>query len=264
MKTVKVIIALVAMVLVGYTAEAQERVSKRVSQNIYFQSQPAGAQVYLDGRVICNTPGMAKINKTVYMPIGKKKDLEMNRQRATEAAAITFQFIKNGYQIGEETIEPEINFDPKSKYLTVEYPKEVHHHFAEDPTIYQQDNSMRDGEAKKAVNRDAPGSTALERTVLRWYFESQPQGARIFWRVISSCPDQVKNTNELWLGNTPFEETRSFNIQGLTYENSRDVQIEIKVKRAGYLDQSKRFNVRQAIDQQEISSFFEMIKAEEE
>ena len=115
----------------------------------------------------------------------------------------------------------------------------------------------------QAVSRDNPGDTSLERTVLRWYFESQPQGARIFWRVISSVPDQVKNTNELWLGNTPFEETRSFNIQGLTYENSRDVQIEIKVRRAGYLDQNKRFNVRQAIDQQEISSFFDMIKAEE-
>ena len=64
------------------------------------------------------------------------------------------------------------------------------------------------------------------------------------------------------MGNTPFEETRSFNIPGLSYENSRNVQIEIKVKRNGYLDQTKRFNVRQAIDQQEISSFFDMIKAE--
>ena len=58
---------------------------------------------------------------------------------------------------------------------------------------------------------------------------------------------------------TPFEETRSFNIPGLTYENSRDVQIEIKVRKPGFHDQVKRFNVRQAIDQQEISSFFEMV-----
>ena len=33
--------------------------------------------------------------------------------------------------------------------------------------------------------------------------------------------------------------------------------------RPGYLDQTKRFNVRQAIDQQEISSFFDMVKAED-
>lgn len=125
------------------------------------------------------------------------------------------------------------------------------------------DTTIAKGEATKAVDREKPGQTALERTIIRWYFESQPQGARIYWRVVSSVPDQVKNTNELWLGNTPFEETRSFNILGLTYENSRDVQIEIKVRRNGYIDQTKRFNVRQAIDQQEISSFFDMIKAEE-
>ena len=51
------------------------------------------------------------------------------------------------------------------------------------------------------------------------------------------------------LDNTPYEETRAFNILGLTYENSRDVQIEIKVVKTGYEAQVKRFNVRQAIDQ---------------
>ena len=116
---------------------------------------------------------------------------------------------------------------------------------------------------EERVDRSNPGNTSLESTVVRWYFDSAPQGARIFWRVISSVPSEVKNTNELWLGSTPFEETRSFNIPGLTYENSRDVQIEIKVKRKGYIDQNKRFNVRQAIDQQEISSFFDMIPVEE-
>ena len=45
--------------------------------------------------------------------------------------------------------------------------------------------------------------------------------------------------------------------------NSNDVQIEIKVRMNGYRDQTRRFNVRQAIDQQEISSFFDMIKIEE-
>lgn len=262
MKTIKLLLAIAVIAFVGTSVEAQTRVSKKVSQTIYFQSQPAGAHVYLDGKVIGVTPGMAKINKTVYLPVGKKKDDAANIARATNAATITFQFIKNGYQLGEESITPEITYDRRSNYLTVDYPKEVTHRFQEDPKLYEQDASMRAGEAKKVVSRDNPGATALERTIIRWYFESQPQGARIFWRVISSCPDQVKNTNELWLGSTPFEETRSFNIQGLTYENSRDVQIEIKVRRNGYLDQTKRFNVRQAIDQQEISSFFDMVKAE--
>ena len=128
---------------------------------------------------------------------------------------------------------------------------------------YQQDPTIVAGEASNSVSRDKPGQTALERTTLRWYFDSDPRGVRIYWRVISSIPSIVKNTNETYLMTTPFEETRSFNILGLTYENSRDVQIEIKVSKKGYEDQVKRFNVRQAIDQQEISGFFEMVEKEE-
>ena len=125
---------------------------------------------------------------------------------------------------------------------------------------YSKDTSIPAGEAYKTVTRDNPGSTALERTIIRWYFDSAPRGARVFYRVISSVPSEVKNTNETYLGTTQFEETRSFNILGLTYVNSRDVQIEVKVTKSGYMDQTKRFNVRQAIDQQEISSFFDLVE----
>ena len=114
------------------------------------------------------------------------------------------------------------------------------------------DTSIPQGEARKSVSRDTPGQT------------SDPQGARVFYRVISSIPAVVKNTNEAYLMTTPYEETRAFNILGLTYENSRDVQIEIKVVKAGYEPQVKRFNVRQAIDQQEISSFFMLVPKESE
>lgn len=133
---------------------------------------------------------------------------------------------------------------------------------AEATKIYS-DTTIPRGEARNTVTRDRPGQTALEKTVIRWYFDSDPQGANIFWRVISSVPEQVKNTNETYLMTTPYEETRSFNILGLTYENSRDVQIEIKLVKNGYLPQVKRFNVRQAIDQQEISSFFMLVKRDE-
>lgn len=127
-------------------------------------------------------------------------------------------------------------------------------------SAYQKDPTIPQGEVNNRVSRDRAGQTALERTIIRWYFESEPKGARVFWRVVSSIPSEVKNTNESYLGSTPYEDTRAFNILGLTYENSRDVQIEIKVKRKGYIDQVKRFNVRQAIDQMEISSFFDMVE----
>ena len=77
-------------------------------------------------------------------------------------------------------------------------------------------------------------------------------------------PAEVKNTNETYLTTTPLEETRSFNIQCLTYNNSRDVTVEIKVSKRGYEEQVKRFNVRQALDQQEISGFFELVPKETE
>lgn len=98
-----------------------------------------------------------------------------------------------------------------------------------------------------------------EPNILRWYFDSDPRGARISWRVISNCPEEVKNTNESYLTTTPLEETRAFNIPGLTYENSANVTVEFKVSKRGYEDQVKRYNVRQALDQQEISGFFELV-----
>lgn len=109
------------------------------------------------------------------------------------------------------------------------------------------------------VSRNKPGATDMEKAVLRWFFDSDPRGARIYYRVISSVPDEVKNTNEAYLTTTPLEETRGFNIPGLTYDNARGVTIEIKVTKRGYEDQVKRYNVRQAIDQQEISAFFELV-----
>ena len=105
------------------------------------------------------------------------------------------------------------------------------------------------------------GDTALEHTVIRWYILSTPQGADVSWRVVSSTPD-VANTNSNFVGTTPYESTESFDIKGLTYNNSGNVQIEVTCEKAGYLSQRKRFNLRQAIDQKEISAKFNLVKDE--
>ncbi|MDE6109419.1 MAG: hypothetical protein K2F72_03935 [Muribaculaceae bacterium] len=105
------------------------------------------------------------------------------------------------------------------------------------------------------------GDTALEHSVIRWYIISTPQGADVSWRVVSSTPD-VANTNSNYVGTTPYESTESFDIRGLTYNNSGNVQIEVTCEKAGYLTQRKRFNLRQAIDQKEISAKFNLIKDE--
>ena len=61
----------------------------------------------------------------------------------------------------------------------------------------------------------------------------------------------------------PLEETRSFDIKGLSYANAGNVRVEIKVTRTGYYDQKKVYNLQQAVDQQEISGFFDLVPVEE-
>ena len=260
------LIGLIAMLGIS-TAEAKKKQIKtqKIRQAVTVTSLPDGASVYVDGKqVLARTPGAVDIEFQGFIT-PDKKNMDAAYKEAKRLSSVTLTVVKDGYIQKDVVLEPSISMQKvlaKSIYI-FDWPKIVNVDL--EPArggAYDKDTSMRAGEAGNVVNRDRPGQTALERTIIRWYFESAPQGARIFWRVISSVPDQVKNTNENWLGNTPFEETRSFNIQGLTYENSRDVQIEIKVRRPGYLDQTKRFNVRQAIDQQEISSFFDMIKAD--
>lgn len=103
------------------------------------------------------------------------------------------------------------------------------------------------------------GNTTLESTVIRWYLDSAPKGADVSMRIVSSTPE-VKNTNQNYVGTTPYETTETFDVKGLTYNNSGNVQIEVTCEKAGYITQKKRFNVRQAIDQKEISTKFNLIK----
>lgn len=114
-------------------------------------------------------------------------------------------------------------------------------------------------EKDKAVS--GSGNTALEHTVLAWEVTSRPAGADVYWRVISSTPN-VKNTNKNYKGTTPYESTETFDIKGLTYNNSGDVQIEITCEKPGYLTQKKVFNLRAAIDQKSINAHFSLVKDE--
>lgn len=114
-------------------------------------------------------------------------------------------------------------------------------------------------EKNKAVSGD--GNTALESMVINWMVESSPRGADVYWRVVSSTPN-VKNTNLKFLGTTPYEGTETFDIIGLTYNNSGNVQIEITCEKNGYVPQKKRFNLRSVIDQKEVSTKFSLIKDE--
>ena len=114
-------------------------------------------------------------------------------------------------------------------------------------------------EANKQVQ--GTGNTSLEHQVIRWYVDSSPKGADVTWRVVSSTPD-VKNTNMNYVGSTPYESTETFDIKGLTFNNSGDIQIEVSCEKAGYITQKRRFNLRQVIEQKEISTKFNLVKEE--
>ena len=121
---------------------------------------------------------------------------------------------KEGYEDGKLLVVKQKKIDGKKAY-----PTEVSYRLT--PAAYTQDPTIREGAAGQTVSRDNPGATALEQTVIRWAIDSDPQGAHVFYRVLSSIPAVVKNTNETHPMTTPYVETSSFDILGLTYENSR-------------------------------------------
>ena len=124
---------------------------------------------------------------------------------------------------------------------------------------------LKERSAPKQLAKEEPrkevegyGNTALENTIVRWDVQSRPQGADVFWRVVSKTPN-VKSTNNKYLQTTPYEATKSLDIRGLSYENSGDVRIILRCEKDGYYPQEKEFNVRMIIDQEEISAFFKLV-----
>ena len=209
---------------------------------ITVQSNPEGAEVYLNN-VLVSTTTPTVINVPV----------------KTALKVMLFRFVKDGYE---------------TKNMTVQYTKEQLKYgpvvlcdmkkSAPDRPVVAHDPTVTRNQAEQWVDRENAGATDMEASIIRWFFDSDPRGARIMYRVISNVPNEVKNTNETYLTTTPYEETRGFNIPGLTYQNSRNVTIEFKISKRGYEDQVKRYNVRQALDQQEISGFFELVPKEKE
>jgi len=206
-------------------------------QQVSFNSDPPGAVVKVKGEAVGMTPMVANIKRA------------SNRQ---------VTFTREGFEPAQVQLKG--NFNPTVLWNILWLPIPMFGvDYATGAAWRYNNHNVFVNLRPTAVTRDAPGATELDRTVIRWRFDTDPRGARISWRVISSVPEVVKNTNETYLSTTPFEETRAFDILGLTYENSNNVVIEIKVERRGYYEQVRRYNVRQALDQREISGFFELV-----
>ena len=122
----------------------------------------------------------------------------------------------------------------------------------------------RANDPRKEGNKkvEGEGNTALEHLVLHWNINSRPQGADVEWRVISKTPE-VKNQNYKYLEATPYEGSEALDIKGLTFNNSSLVQIEIKVSKKGYYSQTKKYDIRSLIDDNDVSGMFRLVPEEE-
>lgn len=116
-------------------------------------------------------------------------------------------------------------------------------------------------EANKKVTGE--GNTALEHLTVHFRINSRPQGADVYYRIISETPE-VKAQSGDYLETTPVTDlTRTLNIKGLTYNNAGNVQLEIRCEKNGYYSQLKRFSLLTIIDQNDISWMFNLVKEDE-
>ena len=221
------------------------------SAQITINSEPSGAKVYKEGKYIGTTPCNASVSgKLVY-------DIDANKVRDASIPPYSHEFTltMDGYEPAKVYFEGKYEYHQSGwvgggqKYYIVK-PKS-YKLFA----VLKKDNSYSSW--GQTANKDDVQQNKTNPDV-RWHIDSDPEGAKIFWRVTSSIPDIVKNTELMYLGKTPFNETKPLNIQGINKDNSDKVKIEIEIVKNGYTKQNKTFSGNSLINQQEISWFFDL------
>lgn len=126
---------------------------------VTLQSAPDAAKVYYNGELISTTtPATVTLNLT-------KKEV---------AKGVELKFVKKGYPDGIVKVKPNLK---TIGFFKVAEPVTVCHEFVPGGA-YTNDTSIPTGEAHTVVSRDNAGASALERTIIRWFFDSAPQGRR--------------------------------------------------------------------------------------
>lgn len=235
------------------------------------------------------------VNETKYLDVDQKILLSKtniieprNKYIVEKSTILNVQYCKEGYKTQSQRLTNSVNGEhpggyPSDVFMVLEKDpdavaqvpatvnsntsvaqntnvtqQQVNTNNVSNTTTYNLSNGSQSGNNQMSNQSQ---SDMLNRSI-RFNIDSTPRGARVFWRVISSITNEVSGSNEMWLGNTPIEVNRTFNIPGLTYENSRHIQIEIKVRQNGYIDQTRTFNLRQAIDMQDISAYYDLVPAQ--
>ena len=187
-------------------------------------------------------------NGTVIMDL---KAFDHNRTLVYPSVEVTGRASVNGSSSSNEAANTALNKAYANALADIDWDRIAYFlHRANSPK--QEGNKKVEGE----------GNTALEHLVVHWNVNSRPQGADVEWRVISKTPE-VKNQNYKYLETTPYEGTETLDINGLTYNNSGLVQIEIKVSKKGYNTQTRKYDVRSLIDDNDVSYMFRLVSEDE-
>jgi hypothetical protein len=148
-------------------------------------------------------------------------------------------------------------FGKKSKFGKKQQPQPVQQVVTQ--VVYQQAPQQPQFEAPAPQPQKT--ASACETYTIHWDINSRPQGADVFWRIISNTPE-VKNQNYKYLDTTPYESTETLKIPGLTRENASSVQIEVKVEKNGYYTQKKKVSVLSLMDESDVSMMFKLVAEE--
>ena len=126
--------------------------------------------------------------------------------------------------------------------------------------VYQQAPQQVEPQ-QQTISQPAKPTEVSETYTIHWDINSRPQGADVFYRLISNTPE-VKNQNFKYLETTPYESTETLKIPGLTRENAGNVQIEVKVEKTGYYTQKKKVSVLSLMDEADVSMMFKLVAEE--
>ena len=97
-----------------------------------------------------------------------------------------------------------------------------------------------------------------EKRVVYLSVKSEPEGANVYWRIVSSTPG-VMNSNRLYLGMTPYMQTKSLNVPGLTEENIKNVSVVLEIEKEGYYDKIEHFSMVGVLNDLEINTKYRLI-----
>lgn len=249
MKVWRILIVLIGMIVATGLLYPQicDAKKKKEPLKVKLDSEPQGAKVYMNGVLVSETtPAVISIpNRESYMYIKEKYKIS---DTSVPPWSIKFTFVKDGYERVTEVYEGGYFEASRDWYLIK--PKSL------GVTAF----------LKKDSNSTLGATTTTKTSVqteefsplIRWFFEASQSDCRLFWRVISSVPEEVASSSEIYLGTAPYDETKKIRITGLSENNAESIQIEVKATCKGYRTLTKRFNVSEVLNLQEISWYFDL------